>query len=92
MNPTYGWALPSAVPPRTAHAAPASASAPIRPSIDPRIKRPRMSNDSQPFGLAIARKSSALSSTSSSTPASRATSRSDRPDFDASFTISLARS
>ena len=42
-------------------------------------------NTSQPFGLAMARKSSALSSTSSSTPISRATSRSDRPDFDASF-------
>ena len=46
----------------------------------------------QPCGFAIARKSSASSSTLSSTPASRATSRSDRPDFDASLTISLALS
>ena len=33
--------------------------------------------------MAIARKSSALSRTSSSTPASRATSRNERPDCDA---------
>src|SRR5439155_24609892 len=46
----------------------------------------------QPCGFASARKSSALSSTSSATPRSRATSRSDRPDEAASLTISLAAS
>jgi len=43
-------------------------------------------------GFAIARKSSAWSRTDSSTPASRATSRSDRPEADASLTISVALS
>ena len=42
--------------------------------------------------LASARKSSARSSVASSTPASRATSRSERPEATACLTISLARS
>ena len=57
-----------------------------------RSARSRRASQAAPDPAAILRRSSALSSVSSSTPCSRATSRSVRPDFDASLTIAAARS
>ncbi len=58
------------------------------PSFTPGIVTPLYAS----CGFAMAWKSRALSSTSASTPASSATSRSERPDAADSFTISAALS
>src|SRR5262249_2586526 len=57
-----------------------------------RLPGAQATTTAQPCGFAIARESSALSRTSSATPRSRATSRNERPDEAASFTISAVAS